>query len=63
MEEYKYESGNSIIINNGKEYIVNIGRLSSYTELFDFDNNKIISEKTKDLIGYENNNMRPNLIN
>ena len=44
MEEYKYESGNSIIINNGKEYIVNIGRLSSYTELFDFDNNKIISE-------------------
>jgi len=61
--EYKYESANSIIINEGKEYFVSIGRLSSYTELFDFDNDKIISKKTKELIGYESKNMRPNLIN
>jgi hypothetical protein len=62
-EENKYESGNSIIIYNGKEYFVSIGRLETYTELYDFDNDKIISKKTKDLIGHENMNMRSNLIN
>jgi hypothetical protein len=62
-KEYKFESGNSILINKGKEYFVSIGRLSTYTELFDFDNNKIISEKTEDLTGYNNKNMRSNLIN
>ena len=61
--EYKFESANSIIINQGKEYFVSIGRLSSYTELFDFDNDKIISNKTMELIGYQNKNVRPNLIN
>jgi len=61
--EYKYESANSIIINQGKEYFVSIERLSSYTELFDFDNDKIISKKSKELIGYESKNLRPNLIN
>ena len=29
--EYKYESGNSIIIYKGKEYFVSIGRLITYT--------------------------------
>ena len=61
--EYKYESGNSIIIYNGKEYFVSIGRYNTYTELFDFDNGKIISKKTTELIGYESKNIRPNLIN
>ena len=60
--EYKYESGNSIIINEGKEYLISTGRLSSYTELFDFDNGKIISKRTKELIGHENKNIRSNLI-
>jgi len=61
--EYKYESGNAIILNEGKEYFISIGRCSSYAELFDFYNGKIISEKAKELIGYENLNMRANLIN
>jgi len=60
--EYKYESGNSIIINEGKEYLISTGILSSYTELFDFDNGKIISKRTKEIIGYENKNIRSNLI-
>jgi len=62
-KEYKYESGNSVIIYKGKEYFVSIGRLNTSAELFDFDNDKIISKETKDLIGYENKNMRSNLIN
>ena len=62
-DESKYESGNSIIISDGKEYFLSIGRLESYTELFDFENKKIISYKTMDLIGYSNLNMKPNLIN
>ena len=53
-EENLYESGNSILINNGKEYFISIGRLWTYTELFDFENSKIISKKTQDLIGYSN---------
>ena len=40
--ECKYESGNSIIIIDGKEYFLSIGRMSSYTEIFDFENNKFI---------------------
>jgi len=62
-KEFKYESGNAIIINNKKEYLVSIGRCESYTELFDFDKGKIISEKTEKLIEHENKNVRPNLIN
>ena len=42
---------------------MSIGRLNTSAELFDFDNDKIISKETKDLIGYENKNMRSNLIN
>jgi len=60
--ESKYESGNSIIINDGKEYFLSIGRLETFTELFDFENNKIISNKTEDLIGYYNLNLRSNLL-
>ena len=62
-DESKYESGNSIIISDGKEYFLSIGRLDTYTELFDFENNKIISNKTLDLIGYINLNLKSNLIN
>ena len=61
--ESKFESGNSIIISDGKEYFLSIGRLDTYTELFDFENNKIISNKTLDLIGYINLNLKPSLIN
>ena len=60
--EGKYESGNSIIIIDGKEYFLSIGRMSSYTEIFDFENNKLISEKTDDLIGYVSYNKKPNLL-
>ena len=61
--EIKFESGNSIIIIDGKEYFLSVGRMESYTELFDFENNNIISNKTQNLIGYNNLNMKPNLIN
>ena len=60
--EFKYESGNAIFINEGKEYFVSFGRLDTYTEMFDFDNDKIISEQTKNIIRHENKNMRTNLI-
>ena len=63
VDEKKYESANSILISNGKEYLISIGRIGTYTELFDFENNKIISKKTQDLIGYFNKNMRSNLLN
>ena len=59
----KYESANSILISDGKEYLISIGRVGTYTELFDFENSKIISRKTEDLIGYNNKNMRSNLLN
>ena len=61
-EEIKFESGNSIFIMEGKEFFLTIGRLESYTELFDFENNKIISIKTENLIGYLSYNMKPNLL-
>ena len=61
-EEGKYESINYVLKINGKEYIISIGRLDSYTELFDFDANKIFSKKSNELIGYSLHNMRPNLI-
>ena len=60
--EYKFESGNSIIIIDGKEYFLSIGRMDSYTEIYDFENNKIISMKTEDLIGYYSFNRKPNLL-
>ena len=62
-DENRYESANSIIISDGKEYYISMGRVSTYTEIFDFDNNKIISKKTEDLIGYNNKNMKANLLN
>ena len=61
-EEGKYESINYNLKKNGKEYIISIGRLDSYTELFDFDANKIFSKKSNELFGYSLYNMRPNLI-
>ena len=60
--ESKFESGNSIIIIDGIEYFLSMGRMNSYTEIFDFENNKIISNKTQDLIGYYTYNRRPNLL-
>ena len=63
VEEKIYESANSIIISNGKEYFISIGRVGTYTELYDFENSKIISKRTQDLIGFYNKNMRSNLLN
>ena len=59
----KFESSNSILISDGKEYFISIGRVGSYTELFDFENNTIISKKTQDLIGYYNKNKKSTLLN
>ena len=36
--------------------------MESYIELFDFENNNIISNKTQDLFGYSTLNMKPNLL-
>ena len=62
QDEVKFESGNSMIVVDGKEYFLSIGRMDSYTEIFDFEKNKIISIKTKDLIGYPSFNRKPNLL-
>ena len=61
-QEGKLESINYNLMINKKEYIISIGRLESYTELFNFDTNKIVSKKSNELIGYSQYNMRPNLI-
>ena len=61
-DEGKLESINFNIKINNKEYIISIGRLDSYAELFNFDANKIFSKKSNELIGYSQYNMRPNLI-
>ena len=61
-EQFKYESGNSIFTINGKEYFLSMGRLKSYTEIIDLENGTIISNKTNNLIGFDNYNFASNLI-
>ena len=61
--ESKLESINHKLMIDNKEYIISIGRLDSYTEIFNFDINHIISKKTEDLFeGINQYNLRPNLI-
>jgi len=61
--EGKYESINYNLMIENKEYIISIGRLDSYSELYNFDINKIFSQKSTDLFGgISQYNMRPNLI-
>ena len=61
--EGKLESINYNLMIHNKEYIISIGRLYSYTEIFNFDTNQIISYKTKDIFeGIDQYNLRPNLI-
>ena len=59
----KFESAISFLILNNKEYILSIGRLDSYTEIFDFEKKEIYSNLTTSLFGYSPNNYRGNLIN
>ena len=59
---YKYESGNAIFIKDEIEYFVSFGRIDSYTELFDYKNNCLISNRTNNLIGIKNHNLRSNYI-
>ena len=40
--QYKYESGNSIIIKDDKEYYISMGIKETYTEIFDYENKRII---------------------
>ena len=62
-DEGKLESINHKLMIDNKEYIISIGRLYSYTEIFNFDINHIISKKTEDLFeGINQCNLRPNLI-
>ena len=62
-DEGKLESINHKLMIDNKEYIISIGRLFSYTEIFNFDINHIISKKTEDLFeGINQCNLRPNLI-
>ena len=60
--QYKYESGNSIFTKEGKEYFISMGRRETYTEIFDYDNKRIISALTIDLIDLDNYNIGINLI-
>ena len=61
-DQMKYESGNSIFTINEKEYFLSMGRFKSYTEIIDLENGTIISNKTTNLIGFENHNFASNLI-
>ena len=61
--EQKYESGNSIFIFKEKEYFLSMGRFTSYTEIFDFENKKILGKKTSELIRYKSFNIKPILLN
>ena len=60
----KKESTNSFFISNeGKKYILSISHESFNTELFDFENNKIYSKSSKELLGFESRTIRGSLIN
>ena len=62
-KETKYESQNNfVILNNNKEYIISIGRLESYTEIYDFENKIIFSKETSSILGYKPSNFRGSLI-
>jgi len=62
-KETKYESQNNfVILNNNKEYIISIGRLESYTEIYDFENKIIFSKETSSILGYKPFNFRGSLI-
>ena len=60
----KKESINSFFISNeGNKYILSISYKDLYTELFDFENNKIYSKSSQELLGFESRSKRGNLIN
>ena len=59
----KFESINAIIISNDrKEYFMSIGRLTTHTEIFDFENEKIYNATTIDLIKFNNSNLADNIV-
>ena len=58
----KYLSGNSIIVKDEKEYFLSMGRLESYTEIFDHENKTIVSNQTDSLLNFENKNKKTNVI-
>ena len=63
-EENNYESSNSfIILDNNKQYLLNLGRLGSHTEIYDLENESVYNELTQNLIGYNIFNMKGNLFN
>ena len=61
VRKRKYESGNSIFVKDGKEYLISFGRRQSYSEFYDIENQRIISNYSLDLI-FDNYNFRTNCI-
>ena len=49
--------------NNGKEYLVSIGKGEGYTELYDFENDLIYQSPTTDFLGQKMENLRGTVIN
>ena len=49
--------------NKGNQYLVSIGSNSSYTELYDFNNNKIYQNQTSSFLSRQMNNIRGTVIN
>ena len=39
-----------------------MGRFTSYTEIFDFENKKILGKKTSELIRYKSFNIKPSFV-
>ena len=59
----RYESVNIICFYYQKEYFLSMGRMNSYTEIFDFEQNCIIAQnETEQLLFFTNYNLRTNLI-
>ena len=58
----KYESGNAIFIKEEEEYFISFGRVDSYSELFNYKKDIIISNNSQTLFGFENHNFRSNYI-
>ena len=58
----RFESGNVIFIEGEKEYIISFGRIDTFSELFDIENERIISNNSLTLFGINNHNLRSNYI-
>ena len=58
----KFESANSIFYEDGKEYFLSMGVFDTSTDLFEIHNKAMISKTTNNLIGFDFENRRGDLL-